>query len=201
MKLVGYDAIGGEYEAAYGNNPSIVDAIEWITENVPVGGKILDVGSGTGTVAKLLSENGFKVLGIDNSNIMNKIARNKAPKARFLELNIKKIYLNESEFNVITAFFSLLHIEKSIFKRTIRKILGYLIKDGYFIISMVEGNIDKEDHFMGQKLHFSSYRKKELIEIVNDLNLDIIEIRENKFTPNIKNAETENQIFIFSGKK
>lgn len=46
-------------------------------------GRIVDLGCGSGILAKALSEGGFEVLGIDFSAEMVKIAKRQAPKAQF----------------------------------------------------------------------------------------------------------------------
>ena len=160
----------------------------------------MDVGSGTGIVAKQLSELGFQVTGIDNSNEMNRIARNQAPKAKFLEVNFKKFKLLENNFDAIIAFFSLLHVQKGIFNRTLQKILSYLKKDGFFVFSMVEGNIEGEEFYMGQKMYFSSFPREKLEKIIHLLALKILDFKENIFLPDIPGSEKETQLFYFTQK-
>lgn len=47
-------------------------------------GLIIDLGSGSGIIAKILTERGYDVLGIEYSESFIKIARKKAPKAQFV---------------------------------------------------------------------------------------------------------------------
>ena len=196
----GYDAIGIEYQNAYSNNIAIKNSIVWLKDNLKHNDRILDVGSGTGIVAKQLSELGFQVTGIDNSNEMNRIARNQAPKAKFLEVNFKKFKLLENNFDAIIAFFSLLHVQKGIFNRTLQKILSYLKKDGFFVFSMVEGNIEGEEFYMGQKMYFSSFPREKLEKIIHLLALKILDFKENIFLPDIPGSEKETQLFYFTQK-
>jgi ubiquinone/menaquinone biosynthesis C-methylase UbiE len=197
----GYDAIGLEYQKAYSENTAINKAVQWLTEHLNENDRVLDVGSGTGIVAKRLTEAGLQVLGIDNSNEMNSIARKQAPKAKFIEMNFKKLRFQESNFNAIVAFFSLLHVQKEIFKRTLQNLVSHLKTGGYFIFSMVEGNIEGEEYYMGQKMYFSSFPREKLIEIIEYTSLEIIFFQEHIFLPNIKDSQEETQLFYFTKKK
>ncbi|MHA2339670.1 MAG: class I SAM-dependent methyltransferase [Candidatus Hodarchaeales archaeon] len=197
----GYDAIGLEYQKAYSDNPEQKKAVKWVIEHLKPNDRVLDIGSGTGIVAKQLSEAELIVLGIDNSNEMNRIARMQAPKAKFIEMNFKKLKLQEDNFDAIVAFFSLLHVQKGIFKRTLQNILNHLRSDGYFVISMVEGNIEGEEYYMNQKMYFSSFPREELTKILQSTGLIIKNFVEYKFTAKKEGAEEETQLFYFTQKK
>jgi ubiquinone/menaquinone biosynthesis C-methylase UbiE len=197
----GYDAIGLEYQKAYSDNSQQKRAVKWVIKHLKTDNRVLDVGSGTGIVAKQFTDAGMRVLGIDNSNEMNRIARKQAPKAKFIEMNFKKLKLQETDFDAIVAFFSLLHVQKGIFKRTLRNIIEYLRSGGYFVISMVEGNIEGEEYYMNQKLYFSSFPREELTKILQSTGLIIKNFVEFKFTAKKEGAEEETQLFYFTQKK
>jgi ubiquinone/menaquinone biosynthesis C-methylase UbiE len=197
----GYDAIGLEYQEAYSDNPEQKKAVKWVIEHLKPNNRVLDIGSGTGLVAKQFSEADLHVLGIDNSNEMNRIARKQAPKAKFIEMNFKKLKLQEDNFDAIVAFFSLLHVQKGIFKRILQNILNHLRPDGYFVISMVEGNIEGEEYYMNQKMYFSSFPREELTLILQSAGLIIKNFIEYKFTAKKEGSEEETQLFYFTQKK
>jgi len=69
------------------------------------GRKALDVGTGTGFVAGILSENGYQVTGIDFSQNMVSVAKKNYPLATFAKLDIEKddqAYKNGSFDLIIT---------------------------------------------------------------------------------------------------
>ena len=196
-RKTGYDAIGLDYQKAYSDNPEIKNAINYLSKQLKPNEYVLDVGSGTGFVAKHLTEANLQVLGIDNSNEMNRIAREQAPQAKFIEMNIKKLKLGDQKFDAIVAFFSLLHIQKGIFKRTLQNLLRHLNDNGYFIISMVEGNIEGEEYYMNQKMFFSSFPREELIKLFESLDVKIIKFKEHVFQAKIEGSEEETQLFFY----
>lgn len=200
ISKIGYDHIGIDYEKFYGQNHHQISAIEWLINQLNPGSKILDIGSGTGRpTAEMLVTNNFQVFGIDSSNEMIRIARNNVPRATFFEMNMKRFRI-EQTFDAITAFFSLLHIQKSIFLRTITQFLEYLNPGGYFVFSMLEGAHDDYALFLGQHMYYSAYYKEELDDMIENLNLTIIERKIIKFTPRIPNAQEEVQLYYFTKK-
>jgi len=69
--------------------------------------KILDIGCGTGTPARYLVERGYEVVGIDESEKMLEVAREKLKnnkRVKFLKMNMKNISLDE-QFDVAFSFF------------------------------------------------------------------------------------------------
>ena len=209
ITLVGYDALAEEYQSIYGDNPGTIKALNWLATNLKKWphSTILDVGSGTGIpTARFLVDKEFKVIGLDNSMKMITISRQNVPEATFKEINIKRnlleIFDNDTKINfqAITAFFTLLHIEKSIFKRVLRNIIDLLQPGGFFILSMINGNIDEEGLFLNQKAHFTAYNEDDLVEILQELGLNILEIDYNEFKPNIEFSEVEDQIYFYCKK-
>ena len=202
INVLGYDALAESYDYVYGQtkDQEQFQSLKWLNSNLKNGARILDVGSGTGRVARFLSKK-FQVIGIDNSNQMIKISRQTAPKAEFIEMNVKKIKFDEQiKFEAIVSFFTFLHVEKSIFERVLSNTLNYLNKGGYLIISMLEGNYDKDAYLMDKKFHFSAYNEEDLIKIFKKFNLNILKVKKQNFKPKYKNAEIEHQIFIYCQK-
>jgi len=57
------------------------------------GGLIVDLGCGSGILARYLSDRGYQVLGIDPSSAMLRIARRIAPAARFIQKRAEEVTL------------------------------------------------------------------------------------------------------------
>jgi len=55
--------------------------------------RVLEVGCGTGNLTKHLNDMGFKVVGVDNSEDMVRVARRKLPDVEFLVRGRKGIFL------------------------------------------------------------------------------------------------------------
>lgn len=202
LKYVGYDALASTYDSVYGQNKKqeMFLGLKWLATKLNPKSKVLDIGSGTGKVARYLS-NRFEVLGIDNSPQMLSLARENVPDAKFLEMNFKKLNLDEDyAADAILAFFSLIHVEKSIFERILDNILKHLKIGGFFIISMILGDFDDYQFLEDKKIHYTAYSEDELLSILESKDLKILRIVKQDFSPKIEDSEIENQIFIYCQK-
>lgn len=70
----------------------------------------LDIACGTGTISKFLLDKGFKVIGVDNSNDMLKIARDKVPEAEFIKADIRHFKIcSENKAVMAVSFYDSLN--------------------------------------------------------------------------------------------
>ncbi len=102
---------------------------------------VLDIGCGTGKIAKLLESKGYKVVGIDNSKEMIKHAKKHYPKITFKLMEAQTFKLN-SKFDAIIALDSVLTylIKEDDFEKAIKNIVSHM-KIGsifYFEIGFTE---------------------------------------------------------------
>jgi len=161
-------------------------------EKLTKGGYILDLGSGTGlSYAKLLIEKGFKVLGIDISAEMIKIARKNVPKAKFKEMSMTDLNYKK-EFDGIFSSYSMLLLNPLLFKETAKKIVQALKKGGVFYLCLngpwVEGtDLDKDVliEFKGEKMYSRAYSKEEILNVFIPLGMKLL-----KFNREIITSET-----------
>lgn len=195
---IGYDAIGERYEQIYGANQTQIQAGEWLVRQLSPGSSVLDIGCGTGVpTAKQLSKAGLKVLGIDNSTEMIRLARLNVTSAEFTEMNVKKLRLGERSFDAVVAFFSLLHVEKGLFPKVLAQVCNSLKPQGYFILSMIEGEANAKGKLLGQSLHFTAYPLDQLESVVESAGFEVLQTHAAEFVPRMRNAEPEMQFFLY----
>ncbi len=128
--------------AAYGENifPVLKDIAG---DGLPDGAKVLDLCCGTGQLAKVLIEKGYKVTGIDGSANQIKYASKNAPGARFIIADARTFELPPTFNAVFSTFDSLNHILKATeLQRTFKNVNKCLVSGGIFIF-----DLNTERHF------------------------------------------------------
>jgi SAM-dependent methyltransferase len=86
---------------------------ELVLDHVPQGAHILDVCCGTGQLAHLLHERGYRVTGVDGSEEMLRYARENAPDCQFILGDARAFSLPAEHDAAISTFDSLNHIVDS----------------------------------------------------------------------------------------
>lgn len=110
-------------------------------EYVPQGGKILDVGCGSGRDALYFKNSGFVVDAFDYSESLVKLAKEKTG----LDIQHKSFYDLDSvnEYDGIWACASLLHCERSRLIEVMQKIIAALKTKGVCYVSFKYGDQDR----------------------------------------------------------
>src|ERR1700730_3779837 len=85
----GYDRIADTYLARFGQSAVRDAKFSWLSERLPKGAMVLDLGCGAGVpVARMLVENGFQVTGVDASFEQIVRARRNVPEASFVHADM-----------------------------------------------------------------------------------------------------------------
>lgn len=172
-------------------------------DQLPKRAKILDLGTGTGLpYAKLLIEKGFKVLGIDISTEMIKIARNNVPEARFKEMSMTDINYKR-KFDGIFSSYSMLQLNPQLFKETAKKIV-HALKEGGILYLCLNGpwvngvDLDKDViiEFKGEKMYSRAYSKEEILNFFIPLGMRLLKYENEIITSETWGKENMNT-FIF----
>ena len=130
--------------------------------------RILDTGCGAGYDAKILETLGARVLGIDISEKLVSIAKNKVKSCRFVVGNITEDMSALGSFDGITCLATLIHIDIQKMKQTFDNFAAVLKKGGLLLVSSHDGvgkdfeksyvKIDGEDY----DKDFNNYSVQEL---------------------------------------
>lgn len=84
-----FNAIGHRYDNAFPHKEGQLASGAWLADTLPAGSRVLDLGCGTGLPsARQLVDSGHRVVGIDLSPSMIRLARQNVPDADFHRLDI-----------------------------------------------------------------------------------------------------------------
>lgn len=194
-----FDRIGEHYDEAFPHKEGQLTAGEWLLERLPPGSRVLDAGCGTGMpTARQLTDAGHEVIGVDISEEMLRLARRDVPEAQFRRLDITELDPSLGDFTAVVAFFSLLMIPRADIPAVLRKIHDLLMPGGYFLLSMVEADLDDTPiHFLGSPVRVTGYIRDELQELVTAAGFEVMELRHLSYAPASIELPPEVQLFLF----
>jgi SAM-dependent methyltransferase len=140
----GYDRIHGTYAAwtAAGHDGLRRRYIDRVFElGLALPAQALDLGCGTGKHATAyLVERGLQVIGVDLSPKSVQAARRDVPRASFLVGDMASIQLPANSFDLVTAFYSLIHVPKEEHATVLANICSWLRPGGHLVVTMGGGD-------------------------------------------------------------
>ena len=146
---------------------------------IPSGGRVLDVGSGTGVpYASALVEGGFDVVGVDVSSRMVELARGHVPGARFVEMSMTEMAF-EDEFDGVLAVYTMLLLDPPLFRDVAGRVARALRGGGVFYLVLNEpweegADVDGEAvvEIMGEAMYSRGYSVGEVRDVLLPLGLE-----------------------------
>jgi ubiquinone/menaquinone biosynthesis C-methylase UbiE len=190
-----FDQLAELYQGEHSHNPFQAALVERINALTPAGSSVLDLGCGTGVpTAKILTESDHRVVGVDVSEGMLRLAREQVPAAEYVHADVRDLPADFGPFDAVTAFFSLLMLSRAEIEQTFRRVKGWLKPGGYFAIGMVNMDADSlQVNFLGVDVAVSGYLEPALKARLEDAGFAVLSIETVDFTP--ANEPQESQIF------
>lgn len=147
--------------------------------------KVLEIGCGNGRDALEIIKHTNDYLGLDISEKLIDLAKQKVPTANFIVADIEN-YVLPDNLDVIIAFASLIHVPKDSLKNILDQALVKLNPGGLFRLSMKAqdeyGQVDQTDDFGSRTYYF--YSKENINELARGFVIvknDLGEIRGQKW--------------------
>lgn len=197
-----YDDIAKEYAETYYNWPDI-ESYTSIFFKYLRGNKILDVGCGSGRDAKYFVNKNYEYVGLDISEGMIKIAKEKNPNANFVLGDMRKLPFENNSFDGIWSMSSLLHIPKTEIVNVLKEFNRVLNKDGIFYCSLQKGTFEgfrENDSYDKQSRYFSYFLEDEIKDYLEKAGFQILELF-NKELKSGKADKINTWINVFAIKK
>ena len=170
----GYDKIAREYHRQR-DRFDRRDELEEFAGLLPDDARVLDAGCGGGVpVARFLAERGFRVVGVDLSRNMIRLAKENVPQAEFIKKDMTQLDFDEDSFDGLTAFYSVIHVprEKHVgLFETFRKILR---PDGIMLVSLGHSQWEGTEDFHGAEMFWSHYGPERSLQMIEQANFEIL---------------------------
>lgn len=166
--------------------------IDEFMDYLPVNGHVLELGCGNGSATAQFLQNGYRVYAVDGSSAMCKVTKRNTKNYDNIKVVCKKFedFSTKSKFDGIWADAAFLHCPIEITVSLIESIQDYLVEDGCFYISVLEGE-ERIKEIKGV-CYFQTTEKEfeKVFMLENRIKLSIIDIR-----------RTRNMMHIFMIKK
>lgn len=168
-----YDLISDDWANLRKTLPEKDNALfEFFIEKLPERAEILDLGCGTGVpIAKLLSDNGFRVTGVDRSaNLLAKAGEN-VPSADFLRAEMED-YKIAGVYGGVVLWDALFHLPRAEHRAILEKVFDSLTLGGLLILS--SGGSQESlppfvDFMFGVPFFYDAHPVNAFIDICNDI--------------------------------
>jgi len=168
-----YDSIAGQYDhVRVGLQPKELQYLHVILEGLAGPSTILDLGCGTGRpIATSLAGKGHCIVGVDASEAMLALFRQRLPGHRWIHGRIEEVELDEV-FDAVICWDSLFHLQREHWPGVLRKIHAWLKPRGTLLLSsggVVEGDYGFSDTMFDRVFYYDSLPPETLVQLLEDL--------------------------------
>jgi ubiquinone/menaquinone biosynthesis C-methylase UbiE len=175
-----YDGFAGTYD----ENRGLFDMMEVLNpfyECLAVEkGELLDLGCGAGEpFARFFVDHGWKVIGVDFSEQMLKLASQYVPEMQTIQADMCEIEFESSQFEAITVIYSLFHISRNDHAALFDKFYRWLRPKGKVLFTYAtkeytgSDEFDGYKEFMKQKLYYSHKSPDKLYADLENIGFNI----------------------------
>lgn len=174
-----FDNWAGNYdETVYGSNneySEVFEKYDRILKNI-IGyisdkrnGTILEIGVGTGNLTELLYKSGFRVIGVEPSKKMRKIAQKKLPQIDIMDGHFLEIPIDNKVDAIVTSY-AFHHLRYRDKKKALKYLDSFLRDNGKIVIAdtMFESVEYKKDLL-------ENVQSMKALNLLNDLNTEYYE--------------------------
>ena len=177
-----YDKIAKFYSDDFGTYIEDLDVYSEFEKYLKPGATILDLGAGSGRTYAYFHQKGYKYTALDFSQKMKDYAFKIHGKFPYIVDDIvnMKNHFDYASFDSVFAVYSLFHLPKEDFEKTITDIYDILKNDGLFLMSFQIGNGEKfvDEPYLKEKgksiLFMSYFSKEEVYNILKNNNFEIL---------------------------
>jgi ubiquinone/menaquinone biosynthesis C-methylase UbiE len=172
-----YSKIADKYTKEYFNDLSDSKYLDMFLNYLPKNAKILDVGSGPGQFSKYIKKKGFNVSGVDYSNEMVAIAKEKVPDVTFEKMDMRDLSFEPESFDGLLVSYSLIHIPSNQIPGTLRGFNKVLKPSGYMEIIAQKGKANQivDEPFMPtEKMFFNFFTIDRLTKFLEKADFKVV---------------------------
>ena len=171
----GYNEVADAYLDRFGASTTRQRWLDQLAENLPVGGRVLDLGCGAGVpVAQTLVGLGHSVVGVDSSYRQIARARLAVPEATFIEADMCELSFGADTFDAVGAFYSMTHVPPDEQAPLIGRIATWLKPQGVLVASFGTGaRSEWQGEWLGTAMYFGHAGEDATLTSIADAGLTL----------------------------
>lgn len=130
-----------------------------LSDLVPVGARVLDLGCGAGVPTTRRLAERYVVTGVDIAAEQIRRARQNVPQAQFLQSDMSTLGFQPGSFDAVVAFYSILHVPRDEQLGLFGNIHRWLAPGGYFVgaLGAHDAPAEIEPNWLGAPMYWSSF--------------------------------------------
>jgi ubiquinone/menaquinone biosynthesis C-methylase UbiE len=201
-----YDLVAEEYARRMLNEldhkPRDRELLEQFAKAIAGKGRVADLGTGPGQIARYLHDHGVDAFGIDLSPAMVELARREHPGMDFQQGDMRALPFPDNSLAGITAFYCIIHIPRPDVIAVLKELRRVLQPGGRLLMSFHRGEqVVHRDEWWGAavSVDFIFFERDEMVGYLQAAGFTIDEIVERSFYPDSDEAQTQ-RVYIFARK-
>lgn len=161
-----FNTTAEKYVEYFGDDWEFINEIDCFIDSVIPNGKVLDLGCGSGYISKYMADKNLSPIGIDFSDKMIEIAKQKYPNIPFFNMDIANVdkSFEENTFDGLLAIYILYFIPKEQMDNVLEA-LSKVLKDGAPFFMVIQ--IGKGETFVDESLMPEGKQKEALFVNLN----------------------------------
>src|ERR1044072_4725551 len=175
-----FDLIGERYDESFVERDAQIAEGAWVIENLPPGGRVLDLGCGSGLpTAKQMIDAGMSLVGVDESAKMLELAQRQAPGGEYRHGDLRDLPDELGQFDAVAAFFALLMLPRKDIPPLLSRCRELLRGPRLLCLGMVISDLDMFPiSFLGAPTFVTAYPPADLRELVTDAGYEVLDLQE-----------------------
>lgn len=164
-----YNKIADIYTNKYFADYSDKKYLNKFLKLLPNNANLLDIGCGPGQFAQYIKSKGYNIEGIDLSDEILRIAKEKIPDLEFKKMDMRKMSYKNNTFDGLLVAYSLIHIQSYELPNTLKEFNRILKPGGYTMIIVQTGESDRvvdEPMLKGEKIFVNFFTPKRLSDFL-----------------------------------
>lgn len=188
-----YNHIASKYADTYFGDKTDIPYIDEFLRRLTPGVTVLDAGCGAGQFTQYMLGKGFSVVGIDASDEMLAIARERVPNGTFEKMDMRQLVVKEASLDGILAAYSLIHIPEDEVHDTLAGFHRTLKPGGTLLVITQRGIHDHwvdEPFAPGLKVFFNFFTPEGITEDLAGVGFTVVYQTEKAATDNYSGSDS-----------